>query len=334
MKKGSLCLCLVLFALLAAPAAAQVYVYVSDNNPASSGGNYWPFGFSSTTGRFMEILDAKFLSVVPGPYKITEVAFSRSGTVSPFTATQFQMRMSHSTATCPLNATFMNNCQPCPTNLIDTSSGFTYALPTVNVWTDIGTLADFGWDGKRNICLEIRYRGRGANRVAMWSDASTNNIPRSWANNTTRDNYNHPTADYTSYCTGGLKVRLTVDPKNVCIAPDTVKVGSTTAVTAGNLNAGDFYQLAASLGQQQLIYNNTCRLFLSVDGVFLYSVMIGVPLFNGYSGTVPASGTVNGKWAVPNNAALIGICVYHAGITFNAKGITGCTNTPGTMVTQ
>jgi len=283
----------------------------------------------------MEILDSKLLSQTPGPYKVTEVAFSRYayGSATGFQAKQFQMRMSHSTAGCPPHKTFMNNCQPCPTNLIDTSAGFNWPVPNTKQWTDIGTVADFGWDGKRSICLEIRYRGHStSNRLAFYSEPGNCVIPRSWANSSARDNYPWPTADYT-YANNGLKCRLTIDKKNVLIAPDSVSIGTSGPVTYVNGPPGDLYQIAASLGQAQQLNLGKCSVFLTIDGVFLFSLYAGPPIFIGYAGNLNALGNASGKLVVPLLKPLVGICVYHAGIAYNVKaGVTGCTNTGGTMI--
>jgi hypothetical protein len=59
---------------------------------------------------------------------------------------------------------------------------------------------------------------------------------------------------------------------------------------------------------------------------------VGPPIFNGYAGVVAANGQGSGKLVVPNVTALVGLCVYHAGIAFNAKGISCCTNTEGTAL--
>ena len=76
---------------------AQTYTYVPDSAPGAGSNNIWPFNMSSTTGRFIQILDAKYLT--GAPVKFTEVAFTRYSSSGPttFDVKQFQMRMSHTT---------------------------------------------------------------------------------------------------------------------------------------------------------------------------------------------------------------------------------------------
>ncbi len=317
---------LVAFVLVAGSVMAQK-AYVPDSNPAAGSNNIWPWDMSSTTGRFIQILDAKYLP--NAPVKITEVAFTRHSRFSrntSFFAKQFQMRMSHTTSKCPLSLKFADHCAPCPTNLIDTSSGFTYSLPTGDTWVDIGTHCDFGYDGKRNICLEVRFRGQNtALGFVGWADGS--GTPRLMSKLTTIDNYNAPVGSNT-WCTNGLKVCLTYDKRCILLAPDTAKIGGSTPIQLINMPVGQFYQIAASFGQTPLTLGN-CTICLNPDAIFWASIFGGPPIFNGYAGVVPSGGSTAGKFSVPNIPVLAGICVYHAAIAFGKGGIICCTNTAG-----
>jgi hypothetical protein len=331
MKKSLVLVALAL--LIGVSVGAQNYAYAPDAAPGAGSNNLWPFNMSATTARYIQILDAKYLPGVP--VKFTEVAFTRYASSGPvtFDAQQFQMRMSHTTTPSSLQLsplTFASHMEPCPIDLIDTAGGFTYATPTQSVWTDIGTTADFGYDGKRNICLEIRFRGQNtANGFACWADG--NGSARLVSNLTGIDNYVAKTGSVT-WSTQGLKVRLTYVKDNIVIADDTQRIASTTAVVYINGAAGHTLQLAASLGQSPLNLG-TCKIFLDLDGVFLYSVLYGAPIFVGYTQVIPASGTTYGKFTLPYLPALIGLCVYHSGITFDKGRITGCGNTDGTLIT-
>jgi len=317
--------------LIGVSVGAQNYAYAPDSAPGAGSNNLWPFNMSATSVRYVQILDAKYLPAVP--VKFTEVAFSRYASSGPttFDATQFQMRMSHTTtpSASPLSPlTFASHMEPCPINLIDTAKGFSYATPTRSVWTDIGTTADFGYDGKRNICLEIRFRGQNtANGFACWSDG--NGGAHLVSNLTAIDNYVATTGSVT-WPSNGLKVRLTYVTDNIVITDDTQQIGSTSAVVYKG-TAGHTLQLAASLGQSPLNLGS-CKIFLDLDGVFLYSVLHGVPIFVGYTQIIPASGTTYGKFSLPYLPALIGLCVYHSGITHAQGRITGCGNTDGTLI--
>lgn len=329
MKKCTLFL--VLLVLVSVPATAQ-YIYVPDSNPGAGSNNIWPFNMSSTTGRFIQILEAKYLPTAP--VKITEVAFTRYSSSGPtlFTAKQFQMRMSHSTSTCPLSLTFADHMAPCPTNLIDTTAGLTYSTPTQSVWTDIGTNCDFGYDGKRSICLEVRFRGQTtSDGFACWADG--NGTPRLMSKLTTIDNYAAATGSNT-WCTNGLKVRLTYDKSCILLAADAAPIGSTEGISIVNMPGGDMYQIAASLGQTCMNFGN-CKVCLDVDGVFVASIVLGPPVFTNYAGLIPKSGNAVGKFLIPRIPALVGLCVYHAAVAYDPRiGITCCTNTAGMQLTK
>lgn len=327
--KFLVCLC-ALALLLVVPAVTQNYVYVTDNNPTTGSGNSWPFNFSSTTGRFMEILNASYLSTLAGPYKITEVGFAKYGDPpsypNSFVASQFQMRMSHTSLATPPSGVFAAISGPCPTELIDTSSGFTFAVPGKDVWSDIGTTLDFAWDGTRHICLEIRYRGQV---TSLGFPCHTGTIPRVYANTSTADNY--VAASGSVGTSSGLKVRLTVDTTNILLAPDTASIGTSVPVSLIKLPAGWYYQAGASLGQTPLPLGSFV-IGLTLDAVAMMSVLAGPPIFNAYGGIVPASGSMNIKFAPPAIPALVGIGVYHAAVAYDNTGILGCTNTAGTML--
>jgi hypothetical protein len=329
MKKSLVLVALAL--LIGVSVDAQDYAYVPDSAPGAGSNNLWPFNMSAITARYIQILDAKYLPGVP--VKFTEVAFTRYASSGPttFDAQQFQMRMSHTTSASnlPLSPlTFASHMEPCPINLIDTAKGFSYATPTRSVWTDIGTAADFGYDGKRNICLEIRFRGQTtANGFACWADG--NGSARLVSNLTGIDNYVAKSGSVT-WSTQGLKVRLTYVKDNIVIADDTQRIGSTAAVFYKGV-AGHTLQLAASLGQSPLNLGSG-KIFLDLDGVFLYSVLHGAPIFVGYTQIIPASGTTHGQFALPYLPALVGLCVYHSGITLDKGKITGFGNTDGTLI--
>jgi len=323
MRKGLLLFAL--FALLVVPAAAQGYAYIPDNNAASGGGNNWPLNFSSTTGRFIQLLNIQYLP--NAPVKIVDVAFSRYSTTYPssFQASQFQMRMSHTTRTA-VSGTFADNFQACPTNLIDTTSGFTYAPPAINTWSDFGTVADFGFDGQRNICLEIRYRGQV---TSLGFPCRSATIARVWANSTSQDNYVAVSGSPSS--SGGLKTRLTYVKDHILIAPDTIQIGGSGIINMYGFPGGSFYQLAASFGQNPLPLG-PCTVFLDVDSLLILSILTGPPIFVQYSGTVPATGTARAQLSVPASKALVGLCVHHAAVSYTGSGIQGCTNTGGTQL--
>jgi len=326
------------FILIVVPVSSQT-ACVPDANASTGNPNAFPFGFPSssykaTSRRFMEILEAQYL---PGmPVKITEVAFTRDPTTypspgnAPLIAPVFQLRMSHTTVVCPASLNFADWSGPCPTELISTTSGYTY-LAAVNTWTPMGVKASFGYDGQRNICLEIRFQNATSGAFSCHSGDGTTvpAVPRLVANSSTANNYSAVSGR--KFCNGGLKVCLTYTTKCILFAPDTVNVGTAGSIQILGMPPGDAYQIAASMGQAPLNLG-TCTLYLTLDGVFLMSVQAGPPIFAGYAGIIPASGSAVGTLKVPSIPALIGIYLYHAAVAYNARGITCCTNTAGLKI--
>lgn len=323
---------LVLGALLSVSAVAQTYVYVPDSNPAYGSANAAPFDISDPSGRYMEILPIRYLSTLYGPYKITEVAFSKYGSTlfSPntFFATQFQLRMSHTTLANYRDKNFANWSGPCPTALVDASNGFTYTVPGEDQWADIGTTVDFAWDGRRPICLEVRFRGNDHKRG--FPCRSGQPIPRIWANYYQLDNYVAKTGTFDS--SSGLKVRLRVDPNNILLAPESVAVGGAgISLSLVNMPPSSPYQVAASLGQSPLPLGK-CKVGLALDNVLITSIRVSGTVFRKYGGISSSTGTATASFHPPRITALIGLPVYHAAVAYDKTGILGCTNTTGSMM--
>jgi hypothetical protein len=322
MMKSLALLALVL--LIGASLGAQGYIYNPSDTPTAGSSNAWPFSSSKAAWRFSFIVDA---SVLPAAnFKITDVAFAFTGNATK-TATQLQVRMGHTTCknySTSGTTSFDALLGPCPTIVYDGALNWPI---TGNQWQDIGLQRTFAYDGSRNIVIEVRYYG-GSGSASVRTDAS---IARAYTHSTySADPYNE--ANWYTPIPGemmGPKHRLTYVKDNMVLAPDVASIGSSVGINYVNGPAGDFYQMAASLGQSQLNLG-TCSIFLDVDSVFLYSVLFGGPVFNGYAGQLSAQGNALGKFAVPALKQLVGVCVHHAAIAYNKGGISGCTNTDGT----
>jgi len=339
MNKGLLSVALL--ALLTLPLVAQTVTtiqYVPDNVICTNSGQSIPFRWIPTSMRYHILLEAKYLGNPSGPMKIIDVGFSRAtGFSTPgFTCTQIQLRMGHNTSFTSLYAP---NLGPCPTNIIDftgsTTTSFGYNPPTTGAFYNITGSghqpsflhdADFGWDGKRDICLEIRFRGAPGNLTGPVMCQSSL-VRRVYSPSTTGPDYYVATSGPTG--TSGIKCSVTMTPEHVLLVPDTVNLGTSAVIALGGLPAGDFYQIAASLSQGYELNLGTCSIWLLPDGLFTASIILGPPIFNNYVGSIPASGLARGVMNVPNVKQLVGICVYHAAVTFGTGGISGCTNTDG-----
>lgn len=118
-----------------------------------------------------------------------------------------------------------------------------------------------------------------------------------------------------------------------CNATSNLSIGTSGSVDLNGGPATDFFQMAASLGNTNTINLGKCSLKLDTDGVFNYSVQFGAPFFNGYGGTL-VRGAASGKFSPPNMPVLIGVAVYHAGVSYNRSGPTACTNTVKTTLAR
>lgn len=326
MKKSLVLVVLVL--LIGVTAGAQGYTYHPSNTPTAGGSNGWPFTSSKTEWRFSYILDA---STLPNaPIKITEIAWAFSSTTTKV-AKQLQIRMGHTTHKnygTSGTTLFDDILGPCATIVYD---GPYKLATTANVWTDLGLQRTFGYDGKSNLVIEVRYY-QTSGSASVRSDAS---LPRAYTHSGYSANaYNDP--KWYTPIPGefmGPKTRLTYVKDNIVLTDTTQSIGSTAAVNYVNGTGGHTVQLAASLGQNPLNLG-ACTIYLNTDGVFFYSVSTGVPIFNAYAQILPGTGPQStfGKFALPKIPALVGLCVYHSGITHLRGTIIGCANTDGTKI--
>ncbi len=329
MRNGLLSVAILL--CLGVCASAQ-YIYNPSNTPSTGTCNSWPFGVY-TEWRLQFIIDAK---VMPNkPVKITDIAFApcRSGT---WTAKQFQIRMGHTTHTnfsTSGTTKFDKMLGPCPTILYNGS--LTWSC-TTNTWCDVGLQAHFGYDGKRNICGEIRYMGRGSLSLSCHRDT----MPRAYTHSGYTPNAYNAT-DWKVPIPGELmmlKHRLEYTDKCILLTPDTVRLGLIppppipAPITFLNGPPLQLYQIAASMGQAPLPMG-PCSVFLTPDSVFWASILIGPPVFINYANNLNAAGAGIGMLRIPPLKPLVGLCVYHAAVAYSIRGgIICCTNTDGMLI--
>lgn len=84
--------------------------------------------------------------------------------------------------------------------------------------------------------------------------------------------------------------------------------------------AGVGYQAALAFSTRPGIQTPSGRIPLSADPLFFLSVS-GVPIFQGFSGTLDAAGGATLSIAIPNSNALDGLRVALAAVTFDPNGI-------------
>jgi len=300
------------------------------DTPDAGSSNSWPFN-TYTAWRYQLIVNK---SVLPNaPIKITDIAFAPT-TTKTWKASRFQIRMGHTTL-----SDFNNPVQPnCFDNMLGACPTIVYEGPltwscAASTWSPIGLQSHFGYDGSRNILVEIRYSGGpGSSGVSARTDPSIN---RAYTHsNYSKDPYNAP-CWYTPIPgqNMGLKHCLDVTKSTVLIAPDTARLGRSTSIRLYNGSALQFYQLAASLSQRPGISLGNCTVYLGFDNILLYSLLVGPPIFNKYGGQLSSSGAGTGTFTVPAIAPLVGLCVYHAGVVYTSRGaILDCSNTDGTQI--
>jgi len=217
----------ILAAVLASSAAAQGVVFNPSNTPGTGQANAFPFGLHSEW-RFSFIIDR---SVLPRQkLRITDLAFVPTFiSTTNFTATQFQVRMGHTTVSAYSSVTppaFDTVLGPAPTIVYDGPFTWQFALDT---WSPIGLQCGFGYDGVRSICCEIRYWTTVLSAVSVRTDPS---IKRAFTNIAYTPNP-YTEANWVTPIPGeslGPKHALLYQSKNILIAADRVALGNSAAI--------------------------------------------------------------------------------------------------------
>jgi len=302
--------------LAASGAVAQSYVYVPSDTPSTGGLNAWPFS-AHPNWRFQILVPASALP--SAAFKISSVAFAAAST-STFSATEFQIRMAHTTLST-LDSVFDNNFDHPPIVCYD---GPIVYNTTQDTWCPIGLTSKFGYDGVRNLVIEIRYRG-GSSQSLLLHYGGT------WRSYTHLgpDPY---TATYRTGAGGGPKVRLNKILTGIVATPSTVSVGTFLPITVGNATPGHKYQILNAFGQGRIPLGGIHVLDLAFDPLLLTSLFGGAPTFSGYAGTVSSQQPVTGRLAVPNLSALAGVNLYSAAFFYDRQAVRGTTNTASTTL--
>ncbi len=312
---------------VASTVPGQGMVYIPISTPTTGSTNYFPFHFDAEW-RYQVIVNAQYLPTKP--FKVLNVAIvARSH--STFTAPQCQIRMCNTNLVdfqATANRNFNNNLGPCPTLVLNGPIQFS---GTTNQWTNLGPPHSHGYDGKRNLLIEIRYTGGSRNLPLAMTTVPTA-VRRMWAYGPGAYNATTGSVD-PAKVSGAPKLCLTIDYTCVLFCPDTVRLGTGTPIHLLNAQGGDYYQMAASQGQSPLNLGK-CKISLMPDNVFFLSVVVGPPIFRDYAGVVSAAGQASGTLTLPQIPQLVGLCLYHAAVTYNRAGITGCSNTGGTLIVR
>jgi len=298
-----LAVCLV----LAGPAVADE-VYVPDNNATTGGSNAIPFWaeWSAIQGaiRYQALYSPAQLG--NKAFTISDLAFAANYT-GGFSATQLQVRMSHSTVGT-LNATMDLNI-PNPVTMYD---GAFNRATTIGTWWDMGLTGHFNYNGQDYLVIDVRYMGGKTSLTGTGSQGRFRSaaIHRSWA----YQNYNAKTESGQDRL-AGLKTRFTVNTVTI-VGTGTPRPGNTiTLILSAPADAGLPYQVGTSLGTGPIMID-TRTLGLSLDGVLIASVTGSLPtVFQDYSGLLQAGGSGQAKLNLPNLSVLVGIRLHSAFLT-------------------
>jgi len=312
------------------PLAPVAHTYNPANTPGTGGSNSWPFNLY-TGWRFQFIIHNKVLGSIP--FAIKDIAFAPTF-ARTFSAHDFQMRMGH---------TQYNQFSTAPTPEFDKVLG---SSPTevyrrgpiswnckANTWCDIGLTTPFNYDGKSNICVEIRYNSTTSAGV---STRTSPNIPRAYTHSRySKDPFNEKQwyVPIPGEMMGPIH-RLTVEKccTKVLTAPSKVKLGGTAPIQFNGANPGDLYQIASAFGNTQIPLG-TGSIFLAMDGLFVVSLWLGPPVCVGYAGPVHPTGVGMGQLVVPKIPGIVGLNVFSAAVTYNKGGLAYCYNTARTSIT-
>jgi hypothetical protein len=312
---------LVLATLAVAAVDAQNYAYVPDNNLSSGGSNSYPFRSTPTSWRYQMLHLAKYL---PGkPVRITEMALAASTTSPPvFQASDFQIRMAHTTATT-LSLTFAQNFGTPPVTVLN--GAFKYQS-TYLQWVDLGLQQGFLYDGTSNLVVEIRYRGRTSAGPSFRSDPA---MHRTW-NTTDADPYaaTIATKGTTSY---GLKTRFTYDSITLTLSGSPQPGGTVNLDMASPGDAGKPYQLASSLGTGPIPLGSR-QIGLTPDNLMVITTGGLLPgVFVNFAGLLDAQGNARAQIQIPNLPALKGVRIYNAFVTLDPAAPFGISQISSTV---
>ncbi|MBN2491073.1 MAG: hypothetical protein JXQ29_09505 [Planctomycetes bacterium] len=312
-----------LVALAAAAAAGDVFV-PNNTLPSSTGCNNYPFNPSYGEWRYQLIVPPTLLGGVP--IEITDVSFAPCQTVT-FSATTFEMTMSHTTLPTPSSTYALN----LPSPVVVIPAGPLTWQRTAHTWSTLRLATPFQYNGMDSLTIEVRYQGGSITGATSSTDNQTSssslNYYRVYRSGTGA--YLATTASSVTL-TGALMVRLTYSDIQIYGSgqPSIGKV--ITLVLRSPTEGGLPYQAGTSLGTGPIVIGQR-RLGLSLDDLLVVTVEGRLPaVFQQYAGLLDAAGLAQAKIAIPNSPALVGVRLHSAFLTLGAGspfGIKSISNT-------
>lgn len=295
--------------LILAAASWSDEIYVLDNQPSVGTCNGIPFYASPPELRYQMHIAATHLPA--RGCTITAVSSAPCST-SVFSATTFEMRMSHTTLAQP-SGTFATNL---PNPIAVLPAGPLVWQRTKDQWSSLTFVTPFVYNGVDNLTLEIRFRGAaGAPSFDHVAAYTASGLFRLYALGT--GSYNQAPIGLVDIF-HPLKLRLTCPTQHVQ-GSGSSSIGRTISLSLTmSSDPGLPYQVGTSLGTGPVTIGNR-QLHLSIDPLLVLTVTNKLPMvFRNYSGYLDGSGKAAASIAIPNVSALIGLRLHTAFVTIKS----------------
>jgi len=309
-------------ALLAGSVPGQCAVAVDNADPTLGGGNALPFLASYTPELTYQILlPRRFLP--RNALTMVDLEFAPLAAAT-FSSTDFVLKLAHANLATdfPLCSLWSNNAEPWVTVQ---SGAFTFNMAG-NAWSPLGLNANWGYDGVRDILVEIRWRNATGGTTVHNSDLRPINAYAIGAG-----------AYGATACSHGIGVgaRVRVRFREPTIrASGTMMPGTTiTLPICSPGQAGKNYYMGASLGTQPGIpLPNGGTLPLNFDGLLLVS-LIDPFTFQGFQGALDPNDAATAMINLPGSPGLRGLTFYVAFLTIDpmAPGQIGSVSPAATL---
>ena len=298
-----------LLATLAATGPAQPQeIYIPDNIPTPGICNHFPFNptWSGSNGEWR--YQALFTATQMGGQGclISDISFAPCST-GTFSATNFELRICHTTATSL--STAMDSNITSPVSVIP-AGPFTWN-PVNATWTSLTIATPFSYNGTDNLVVEVRYTGGSLGGSFGGTIVRAGVAQRVYAFGTGAFTSNAGT-------NGGataFKIKFSCGSAVLMGLGTTRPGGQVDLVLKAPGDGGLPYQVGTSLGAGPIPLD-TRLLNLSLDKLLEVTVMGYLPgVFQNYAGILSASGTGAAKIVIPNNSGLVGVRLHSAFLT-------------------
>jgi len=304
--------CLALAVIVASTAGAGDIYVPNSTLPGTLGCNNYPFNPNYGEWRYQLVIPANLLG--GKPVRITDVSFAPCYTVT-FSASTFEMTMSHSTLPTP-SSIYANNL---PGPLVVMPAGPITWVRTKDTWSTLQLVRPFDYNGMDNLTIEVRYQGGSLKGGSSSTDYQTNNTALAYYRV-----YGYGTGAYANPNArsvdpqGALMVRLTYQDVLI-IGSGSPSIGRTITLNLiAPADGGLPYQVGTSLGTGPIPIG-TRTLGLSLDDLLVVTVRGFLPaIFQNYAGLLDASGKGAAKLVIPANPGLIGVRLHSAFLTLKA----------------